>query len=312
MAHSVLSWGYAQQQQFDQAIAEGQRAIALDPNNADSYVALAEALFFAGRPAEIPPLVEKAMRLNPRYPFTYLEELGWGYCLTGRYAEAVATLKETIRRSPDMVSAYVGLASSYVQQWAYQQGADAQTLEQALEITHRIIALNDFLPPGHQILGAVYLLQRQYEPALAELERALALDPNNGDGYALLAAVLSHLGRSQEALGAAEKALGLKPYLPDQHLYNVGAAYVLAGRSKEAIAPLQRYLSRYTNILGAHLTLAAAYSELGKEAEARAEAAEVLRLNPQFSLAVHHQRMPIKDPAVLDHQIAALRRAGLK
>jgi hypothetical protein len=75
---------------------------------------------------------------------------------------------------------------------------------------------------------------------------------------------------------------------------------------------LQRYLSRYTNILGAHLTLAAAYSELGKEAEARAEAAEVLRLNPQFSLAVHHQRMPIKDPAVLDHQIAALRRAGLK
>jgi tetratricopeptide (TPR) repeat protein len=67
-------------------------------------------------------------------------------------------------------------------------------------------------------LGAVYLWQRQYEPALAELERALALDPNNGDGYALLAAVLSHLGRSQEALGAAEKALGLKPYLPDQHL----------------------------------------------------------------------------------------------
>src|SRR4030095_10758588 len=72
-----------------------------------------EALFFAGRPAEIPPLVEKAMRLNPRYPFTYLEEVGGGYCLTGRVAEAVATLKETIRRSPDMVSAYVGLASSY-------------------------------------------------------------------------------------------------------------------------------------------------------------------------------------------------------
>jgi hypothetical protein len=41
-------------------------------------------------------------------------------------------------------------------------------------------------------------------------------------------------------------------------------------------------------------------------------AAEVLRLNPKFSLAVHRQRMPIKDPAVLERHIAALRKAGLK
>ena len=42
------------------------------------------------------------------------------------------------------------------------------------------------------------------------------------------------------------------------------------------------------------------------------EAADVLRLNPNFSLAVHKQRMPIKDPAVLERHIAALRKAGLK
>jgi|GEM_PF-4487093 len=47
-------------------------------------------------------------------------------------------------------------------------------------------------------------------------------------------------------------------------------------------------------------------------AEAQAEAAEVLRINPKFSLAVHKQRAPIKDPAGLERHIAALRRAGLK
>jgi adenylate cyclase len=61
-----------------------------------------------------------------------------------------------------------------------------------------------------------------------------------------------------------------------------------------------------------HLMLAAVHSELGQAAEARAEAAEVLRLNPQFSLEVHRQRMPIKDPAVLERHLAALRKAGLK
>ncbi len=52
--------------------------------------------------------------------------------------------------------------------------------------------------------------------------------------------------------------------------------------------------------------------QLGQEAEARAEASEVLRLNPKFSLEVHKQRAPIKDPATLERHLATLRKAGLK
>ena len=132
------------------------------------------------------------------------------------------------------------------------------------------------------------------------------------DGYAVLAETLSRVGRSEEALRMAEQALRRKPSVADEHLGSVGTAYYLAGRPEEAIAPLKQYLTRYPNILGAHLTLAAVYSELGKEAEARAEAAEVLRLNPKFSLEVHKERVPIKDPAMLERHIAALRKAGLK
>ena len=71
-AHSLLSIVYAQKQQYDQAIAEGERAIALDPNDAHSYAVQAEVLNFAGRPEEALQAVEQAMRLNPRYPPWYL------------------------------------------------------------------------------------------------------------------------------------------------------------------------------------------------------------------------------------------------
>ena len=47
---------------------------------------------------------------------------------------------------------------------------------QALAAAQRVIALNDSLPWGHVILGYVYLWQKQYEQALAEMERATALD----------------------------------------------------------------------------------------------------------------------------------------
>jgi adenylate cyclase len=313
LAHSLLSYVYVQKQRYDQAIAEGERAIALDPNNADSHALRAEALSFAGRPDEALRMVEQAMRLNPRYPSWYLVDLGLAYLMTGRYIEAVVASKEAISRSPSHLGAHTALALSYVLQWISQQSPDAQTLAQALAAAQRVIALNDSFSLGHVTLGYVYLLQKQYEQALSEMERAVALDPNDAWGYALLAETLSHAGRPEEAVGMVEQALRRKPlHAVDNHLSHVGAAYYLAGRPEEAIVPLKQHLTHYPNFLGPHLTLAAVYSELGREAEARAEAAEVLRINPKFSLEVHKQRVPIKDPAVLERQLAALRKAGLK
>jgi adenylate cyclase len=287
-AHSLLSFLYAEKQQYDQALAEGERAIALDSNNADSYANQAAVLNRAGRPEEALRMMEQAMRLNPRYPPFYFWYLGWTYRLTGRYAEAIAALKECISRSPNLMGAHVNLAASYLWQWVAQRSPAAQTLEPAVAAVQRALALSDSFYRSHISLGSIYLYQQQYEQALAEMERAVALAPNDAWSYAALAEVLSHMGRTEEALEAAAQALRLKSFIVDEHLAGVGSAYAVAGRPEEAITPLKQYLSRYPNILGAHLTLAAVYSELGKEAEARAEAAEVLRLSicPQITYRV--------------------------
>ena len=312
VTHSLLSWGYYFQRQYDQAVAEGERAIALDPNNTDSYANLASVLNFSGRPEDALPLMEKAIRLNPHYPEWYLLTLGIAYCWTGRLTEAITTLSEAVSRNPNDLGPHFYLAFSHWQQWTSQQSTDVQALTQALTEAQRILAITDTTFLGHALLGFVHLWQEQYEQALAEMERAVALDPNEAWCQAGLAEVLSRVGRREEALVTAEKALHMKPLMMDMHLTSVGTAYAVAGRYEEARAPLQRFLIRYPNRLDAHLMLAAVYSELGQAAEARAEAAEVLRLNPNFSLEVHKQRMPIKDPAVLERHIAALRKAGLK
>jgi len=313
IAHSYLSFCYARKQQYDQAIAEGEQAIALDPNNADSYAVQAGVLNFAGRPAEALGSMEQVMQLNPHYPAGALIQVSWAYQLMGQYVEAIAVVKQLLARNPNHLVAHFNLGVSYLSQWAFQLSQDPQTLERAREAAQRAIALNDTFPGGHALLGYVSLYQKQYERAIAEIERAVALAPNDAGNYASLADVLSRAGRVEDALGAAEKALHLQSSgAVDQHLNFIGSAYYLAGRPEEAIASLQRFLSHYPNILGAHLTLAAVYTELGKEAEARAEAVEVLRINPKFSPEVHKQRVPIKDPAVLERQLAALRKAGLK
>jgi TolB-like protein/lipopolysaccharide biosynthesis regulator YciM len=312
MAHSRLGQTYAFQQQYDQAIAEGERAIALDPNNADSHFLQANVLNNAGRSEQALEALAQGMRLNPRYSPIYLEELGKAYMQLGRHAEAIATLKEATRRSPTSTNVQLSLALNYLWQWLSQESPAAQTLEPALMAAQRALALNDSYV-SHVVLGDVYLYQQQHDHALAEMERAVAVAPNEAFSYAALAMVLSYMGRLEDAVEAAEQARRLesRSVLPLGYLANISNAYTMGGRYNEARAALQRALSGL-DMLHIHLLLAAVYSELGQAAEARAEAAEVLRLNPHFSLAVHKQRMPIKDPAPLERHLAALRRAGLK
>jgi tetratricopeptide (TPR) repeat protein len=311
VAHSLVSLVSSRRKQSERAIAEGERAVTLDPNSATSAAWLGEVLNYEGRPAEAIGWLEKVMRLDPHYPYWFAAPLGTAYGLTGRYAEAIATFKQGLLRSPHGFL-YTLLAGVYLPQWAAQLSQDPQTVERALAAAQQAVALLDSFWGVHRALGYVYLYQQHYEQAVSEMERAVALYPTGAESSASLAEVLSRAGRVDEALRAAEQARGQKSQIADFPLFSIGIAYALARRYEEALAPLKQFVTRYPDLLGAHLNLAAVYSELGKEAEARAEAVEVLRINPDFSLEVHRQRMPIKDPAVLERHLAALRRAGLK
>jgi TolB-like protein/Tfp pilus assembly protein PilF len=317
-AHLIMGMVYLwRDQQYEQAIAEGKHAITLDPNWADAYVGLTDILNFAGRAEEAVELVQKAMRLNPYYPAVYPHVLGVAYNLTGQYEEAIMASKEALRRNPNFLAAYTFLAGSYLVQWAWQWSQDPQTLERAVEAAQQAVALSDSTYWAHGTLSVAYLWQKHHEAALAEAERALALNSQDALSQTYWANVLNLAGRAEESLARMEQvtcstAFGTGP--PFCFLV-LGDAYSLTGRHEEAIAAYKQVLSNKPGVadrLAAHLNLAALYSELGQEAEARKEAAEVLRLNPQFSLEVHKERVPIKDPAVLDRHIAALRKAGLK
>src|SRR5713226_8509641 len=155
MAHSRLSQLYSLERQYDQAIAEGERAIALDPNNADSHMIQAQVLNNAGRPEEALAPLAQAMRLNPHYPPMYSVELGRAYCSIGRYAEAIATLTEANKRIPSFGLVHILLALSYLGQWPSQEEPGKQTLEKASTAARRALALNDSYI-SHVVLGEVY------------------------------------------------------------------------------------------------------------------------------------------------------------
>jgi adenylate cyclase len=208
--------------------------------------------------------------------------------------------------------AYAWLGWSYLTEWSWQWSRDPQTLERSFALAQRALVLDDSLPTAHMVLGSVYLFKGQHEQAIAEGEQALAFDPNFAEGYAALAGILILAGRPEGAIGLIEKALRLSPHAPAWYIALLGSAYRSAGQNEEAMAAYKRAILRTPDFLPAHLVLAMMYSEGGREEEARAEAAEILRINPHFSLEVWRQTAPLKDQERVERSLAALRKAGLQ
>jgi tetratricopeptide (TPR) repeat protein len=103
----------------------------------------------------------------------------------------------------------------------------------------------------------------------------------------------------------------LDPHYPSMYLFWLGHAFHSLERYDEAAVAYRRVISRSPDFLYAQLFLAAVYAQLGRMEEAKAEAAEVLRINPRLWTQRRAELLPYKDAAALARLVEGLRKAGL-
>jgi adenylate cyclase len=222
-------------------------------------------------------------------------------------------IEEAIALDPQYPAAYIMLARIHlldiVLGWS---NSPRQSMAQATELAQKAITLDDSFPCGHGLLAWLYTMKRQHEKGIAEAERELALNPNFADSYYWLGIILHYAGRYEEAIPLLKKAIRLNPIPPSSYFFFLGNAYQLLGRYEQSIAAYKKSLHRNRDNLLGHMRLAATYSLVGREEEARAEVAEVMRIDPKFSLENLAKKVPYKNKADTERFVDALRKAGLK
>jgi len=124
--------------------------------------------------------------------------------------------------------------------------------------------------------------------------------------------MMGESGRPAEAIEYAKKALRQDPQRRTAYLLIEAWAYTQMGRYAEAIPVFKLYIAHFPNNFGAYVNLIVDYTELGRDQEAREQAAELLRIYPQFSLEAMLKRSPQKDEKYGELVRNDCRKAGLK
>jgi len=221
--------------------------------------------------------------------------------------------EEAIALDPKFVWPYVNLGWTHF--WDARYGwseSPAKSLQRASELAQKALVIDESIEVAHSLLGSVYIVKRQYDKAIAEGERAVALNPNGSRALLTLGGILGHAGRWEESVLYIEKSIRLDPIPDIFKFFILGRAYFMIGQYDKSVVTWKKALQRNPDYLPAHAFLAACYSSLGRDAEATAEAKEVLRIDPKFSIESHAKVLPYKNKADVEREVAALRKAGLR
>jgi adenylate cyclase len=227
-------------------------------------------------------------------------------------AQAKKLLEEAIALDPGYPRLYMGLAEAHVVDvWLGATESPEQSLARAIELAQKAISLDDSSAAAYSVMGWVYAMKRQYDQAIAECERAVSLDPNSADNFLRLGIAFNWAGRAEEAIPYIQNAIRLNP-LPDaEYFIPLAVAYRDSGQYERAIEASKKVLQREPNSQWAYIHMAVSYIRLGREEEARAAAAEILRITPKFSLERYAKILPFPQP-IADRVVEDLRKAGLK
>jgi adenylate cyclase len=224
-------------------------------------------------------------------------------------AAALRLLDRAIALDPNYAHAHAWKGCVLGQAWTYGWCEDREAIFQQVSAELEVaLALDGNDSDVHRILAALSLNRDEHDRAAYHQERALALNPNYDLVVVQQGELLTWLGRPEEGIDWIKKAMRLNPYHPERFWSHLGRACYCAERYAEAAEAFSR-ITRPDYIH--HAFLAATFAQMGNDVAAAAHAAEALKREPKFSIAVYLATQHYKRQVDRKRHEAGLVKAGL-
>ena len=227
--------------------------------------------------------------------------------------ESRRLLHESLAIDANYAPSYALLAHTHEAGYTSQHDTDflnPRALDHAHQLARKAVQLDRNLPFAHGVLGLILAFKRQHEASLVEIEIAMALNPNYVDWQFGIALILA--GYSGRAVEMLKTFMRLDPFYSPLMSATLGMAHYMLKQYSHALPPLRDSVSRAPNWRSGHALLAMTCARLGQMDEACTEAAEVLRVHPEYTIAgVAKRVMVFKSEKDAEHYFGGMREAGI-
>ncbi len=253
---NLLSRAYFSMEQWDEAVKNGERAVSLEPQNANYHLWLGRE--YGRKAGSSNPLSAAALAKKARNEFERAVEL-----------------------DAANVPAHVDLAEYYTGAPAFMRGG----LDKARTQAAQVLAINPAM--AHLILARVADKEKRYSDAEAEYRAAIAGAQNPADMWLQLASFYRQRGRLDDMQSAVRTAVA-QPHKPAESYFDAGNELYLGSRDfPAAVDYLQKYLASGALVesapaFRAHYVMGQLHEKMGHNGAAASEYQASLALASGF------------------------------
>jgi TolB-like protein/Flp pilus assembly protein TadD len=317
---------------YEDALAEAERAISLNPNSEQINYLMGITLIYVGRSAEAVDFLKRAMRLDPYYPVNRLHFLGLAQFSLEQFQEASTTLDSAHARKPKFGE--WPLWATYAHLGREQEAANLMTeymkrrrMLRWRSTAEKLLKYYPFQEPKDEERFADGLIKvgmprpwnpvyrRRYEEAITKAEQAIKANPNDADSLFSLGETLLFTGKFPEAAEHIKRAMTLDPKHPPFYYWYLGLAQFCQKQFEKAAVSLERCHKDYPG--ESKWLLAATYAQLGRQQEAEDVLSKYMKSRGFEHFTVekvlkYDSFHAFKNPKDTELFAEGLRKAGLK
>ena len=196
MAYAQRAWSFHRMGDDPRAMADLDRALALDPNDGDALSTRGTLYFAAGDFPRALADLNGAVRARP-YSASVWNNRGTALLAVGRYDESISDFGRAIELRPRFAEAYLNRALAH---------GVKKEFARAIPDLDRAIAYDPENPKAFLWRGAAMVALGDAERGIRDYDRAISLAPGYGDAYFARSAAYASLGRRGDALRDALRA----------------------------------------------------------------------------------------------------------
>lgn len=277
---------------LSESIFYNQQCLRVDPNFAEAYGNLGNALKELGDLSGAVQFYLRAIALHPRFSDAY-NNLATSYMQLGQTREAIETYQMALVLDPTLVDAHSNLGNLFKVQGRLEDAQRCYTEAIRVKPTFAVAWSN---------LAGVLKEQGQLAQAIQHYERALELAPEFADAHSNLGNALKEAGHVPEAIAAYKRAIALRPEFAIAH-GNLASAYYDAGDLERAVQTFRHAIQLEPNFPDAYNNLGNALRELGHVEQAIACYRSALQLKPDHPHAYNNLGNALKDKGLVKEAI---------